>query len=125
VISERECRAIVTERSSGLCEARFDGVCRGVGESKHHRRKEGQGGKWVPSNIVDVCGDGTQGCHGYIEANPVAAKRRGLWIYPTQHPLLTPALIVWRGTTEWCLLDDEGSVQHLSRRAFDRLKAAM
>ena len=123
-MSERECRAIVDERSSRLCEVRFE-VCRGVAESKHHRRKEGQGGKWVPSNIVATCGDGTTGCHGYIEANPVQAKRRGLWLYAGSHPLLTPANLSWRGMTAWWLLDDEGSIQWLSKGAFERVRAAL
>lgn len=124
-MTERTCRAIVDERSSGLCEVRFEQVCRGVSESKHHRRKEGQGGRWVPSNIVGICGDGTTGCHGYIEANPVAAKKRGLWLYHGSHPLLTPAKLTWRGMTGWYLLDDEGSIQFLSRTAFERVSATL
>lgn len=125
MITEKQCRQIVTERSSGLCEIRFDTVCRGVGESKHHRRKVSQGGRWVPSNIVEACGDGTRGCHGYIEANPVTARGRGLWLYSGQHPLLTPVQLTWRGMTGWYVLDDEGSIQHLSRTAFERVKASL
>lgn len=124
-MSESTCRTIVSERSGGLCEVRFEGICRGVAESKHHRRKESQGGKWAASNIVDVCGHGTIGCHGHIEANPVQAKKRGLWLYSGQHPLMTPAMLSWRGTMAWFLLDDEGSITYLSRAAFERVKASL
>jgi len=66
-MNEATCRRIVSQRSRGICErcgrARADG--------KHHRVKRGQLGKWDPSNIVDLCGTGTTGCHGFVE-NPSA-----------------------------------------------------
>lgn len=120
MMSEATCRALVSERSGGMCEMRWEG-CRGVGESMHHRRKRSQGGAWTPANILHACGDGTTGCHGFTEANPVSAKRRGIWLYASQHPLLTPVQMVFRGLTGPYLLDDEGSVQWLSKRALERI----
>lgn len=92
-----------------------------MGESMHHRRKAGQGGLWTAANIVHVCGDGTVGCHGYLEANPATARKRGLWLYTGQLPLVTAANMVFRGLTAWYLLDDEGSITWLSRRGLDRV----
>lgn len=122
-MNEAQCRGIVRERSGGMCEVRVTapGVCRGQGESMHHRRKVSQGGKWVPANIVHACGDGTVGCHGFLEANPAAARRRGLWLFAGQTPVSTPAQIVFRGMPGTYLLDDEGSITWLGTLALDRL----
>lgn len=118
-MSEAQCRKLVAERSGGFCEARLDGknsfACQGVGQSMHHRRKVSQGGKWTPSNIVHVCGNGTMGCHGYIEANPAMARRWHLWLYAGQPPAATPARLCFRGLTSWYLLDDEGGIAWLSK----------
>lgn len=125
-MSEATCRALVAERSSGLCEVRAPGkdalACRGVQESVHHRRKQSQGGPWSAGNCIGACGHGTMGCHGYIEANPVWARRNGLWLYAGQHWLLTPARLSWRGIASWYMLDDEGSITYLSRTAFDKVR---
>jgi hypothetical protein len=121
-MSEATCRAIVSERSKGLCEVRIEGVCRGVGESKHHRRKVSQGGQWLPSNIVDVCGHGTIGCHGHIEKNPATARRLGLWLYTGSLPTSTPVKLYFRGLTGWYLLHDDGSITWLSQQALSELK---
>lgn len=123
-MSEAACRAVVSERSMGLCEVRIDvgGVCRGVAESKHHRRKKGQGGAWTPSNIVDICGHGTIGCHGFIEANPATARRTGLWLYTGSEAHTTPVQISWRGIRGWYLLHDDGSLTWLSETGLARMK---
>lgn len=72
-MNEGSCRRIVAERSGGMCER----CGHTPAESHHHRVKRGQGGKWEPSNIAHLCGDGTRGCHGWIEANPAAAREEG------------------------------------------------
>ena len=108
----------------GLCEVRLDinGVCRGVAESDHHRRKRSQGGLWLPSNIVDVCGHGTIGCHGFLEANPATARRLGLWLYAGSNAIKTPCNISWRGIKGWYLLHDDGSLTWLSEQGLARFK---
>jgi hypothetical protein len=120
-VTEAECRTLVRERSGGMCEARVKDVCKGPGMSMHHRNKAGQGGAWTPANILHLCGDGTTGCHGWIEANPASSRRKGLWLYRGQNPASSPALIVFRGMTGTYLLDDEGSITWLSSRALQRM----
>lgn len=66
---------------------------------------------WVPSNILDVCGDGTTGCHGWIEANPHEAQERGLWLVGSQSPQFSPCIISWRGVMDWYLLADSGGLR--------------
>lgn len=101
----------MAERSSGLCEVVAPGVCRGRAESVHHRRKKGQGGTWDPSNLVAVCGHGTAGCHGHIEANPVWASGQGLWLRAGEDSLTTPARLRWGPVRGWFTLDDEGMLR--------------
>lgn len=124
-MSEVRCRGLVAQRSGGLCEGRLDGkgvyACRGVGESMQHRRKRSQGGLWTPSNILHLCGDGTIGCHGYIEANPATGRRLRMWLFAGMEPLTTPVHMIFRGMRGWYLLDDEGSCQWLSETAQARL----
>lgn len=96
---------------------RLDDICRGPGESMHHRNKVSQGGLWMPSNILHVCGHGTIGCHGFIEANPASSRRKGLWLYRGQDPSRTPAIMVFRGLRATYMLDDLGSITWLSERA--------
>lgn len=125
-MNESLCRKVVAERSGGFCEIRIQrpAVCLGLATSKHHRRKVSQGGLWVPSNILDACGDGTRGCHGWVESEPTKARGLGLWLYAGGHPLVTPVFMTFRGQTDWYLLDDEGSIQWLSRRALERIRSA-
>lgn len=66
---------------------------------------------WVPSNILDVCGDGTRGCHGWIEANPERAQERGLWLVGAESPQFTPLIISWRGIMDWYYLTDTGGLK--------------
>ncbi|WP_280420058.1 HNH endonuclease [Nocardia carnea] len=76
-MSESTGRSIVNERCWGRCER-----CGRPGQTTiHHRRKKGQGGLWAPSNLLALCGHGTAGCHGWVEANPTAAHEAGLWLF--------------------------------------------
>lgn len=74
--TEARGRAAVYERSQGRCEV-ASSVCRGRGESWSHIRSRGQGGTWAPDNGLHACGDGTTGCHGWIEAHPEQARTYG------------------------------------------------
>lgn len=64
-MTEASGRAAVVERSQGRCEAcgaqRADGV--------HHRQPRSAGGTWSPANLLNLCGSGTTGCHGRVEAH--------------------------------------------------------
>jgi hypothetical protein len=83
-MSENHCRDIVAQRSGGQCEAAIDHVCTRTASSMHHRRKAGR--VWAPSNVLHLCGSGTTGCHGWIEAHPEAAHALGLWLWNHEDP---------------------------------------
>jgi hypothetical protein len=108
LIAEDRGRAIVKERADGRCEAAIDYVCYGSHDTTHHRLKKGQGGSWAPSNLLGVCGDGTVGCHGYIEANPSWAMEEGLWVRSTSNPRDVSVHMRWANQKSWWFLDDEG-----------------
>lgn len=102
-MSEQTARAVVYARSQGRCE-----VCAGYSaDSVHHRMKEGR--PWEPANLLHVCGDGTRGCHGWIEAHPTHARALGLWLprgvdYTAWPAWLHPTMW-WRG---WWVPDNTG-----------------
>lgn len=104
--NEAKCRDLTHARSLGFCEIRVPHVCLGRATSKHHRFKPGR--VWLPANVVDACGDGTTGCHGWIEANPTLAHERGLWLFANELPAATPAILTWRGVTDWYQLTNTG-----------------
>lgn len=78
-------------RSGGRCEVRINMVCRGRAWTRHHRLPRGQGGSNDLSNLLHVCGDGTTGCHGYIEHNRTASYEAG-WLV---HMGMDPAQVEW------------------------------
>ena len=43
-------------------------LCGDPSQSAHHIVRKAQGGDDVPENLLAVCGHGTRGCHGLIEA---------------------------------------------------------
>lgn len=81
-MSEGECRRIVMTRA-GLGDpdmARCERCGRHSPLSCQHLIKRSHGGGWDPRNIVVLCGDGTTLCHGWAEAEPIAAQAAG-WAY--------------------------------------------
>ena len=101
---EAKTRALLAERSGGWCEA--SGLVRA--QSVHHRRKRSQGGPWTASNCVHVCGDGTRGCHGWAEANPVQAGADGFSLRNGEDPARTPIVSGLHGHV---LIADDGSIR--------------
>jgi hypothetical protein len=87
-------------------------------ESVHHRI-HGNRSDNRASNRLSTCGDGTTGCHGWIEDHWTEAEVMG-WTVSKHAPgghVDTAALRVWmengpygRG---WYLLDDEGGLDRL------------
>lgn len=57
------------EQRCRLCGERF---YKGMGLSRHHLIPKSQGGDDLEANIIPLCGDGTRGCHGQVEAFPEA-----------------------------------------------------
>lgn len=97
--AETAARRIVAERSHGLCE----GCGRAKATDWSHRKAEGQGGPWCPSNGMHLC----RGCHSWAHANPAAARSVGWHVLSGHNYQTTPALISRRG---WVLLSPAGDI---------------
>lgn len=76
-----------------------------MGQSVHHRRKRSQGGKWTPGNCVHVCGDGVNGCHGFFEHHPNAARAEGFHVRGYENEYEVPVYIFG----ELVFLKDDGT----------------
>lgn len=103
-MNEKTARARVAQRSGGVCE-----VCGSAQATNfHHRQNASQGGKWLPSNGLHLCGSGTTGCHGRVTANPVWARKHG-WSVPSwDDPRKIAIRLFAHGLV---LLDDQGRVE--------------
>lgn len=103
-MNERKARAIVAERSDGICE-----LCsRTRATNWHHRKGKGHGGLWAPSNGLHLCGSGTTGCHGHVTTHPRVSREQG-WVVPSwADPVETP---VWVARHGWVFLDDHGTFE--------------
>src|SRR3954465_5444478 len=82
---------------------------RGGGWGVPHRTGRQMGGTRrkavnLPSNLVTTCGNGTQGCHGWIGAHVAEAHRVGLLGLSGVDPKAGALTTRWGGV----LLDDEG-----------------
>ena len=102
---------LVRERDGWRCAR-----CAGWGPlSTQHRRARGMGGSRLDStndasNLLTLCGDGTQLCHGWVERHPLWAKRHG---WSVSHYGVVPARVpvwTWRG---WVLLVTGGDLEPL------------
>ena len=81
------------------------------GRSGHHRqlrRRADPAVRDLPCNIVELCGSGTTGCHGWVHAHPEEAREYGWLLRSTENPKKTPMLHALYG---WVLLDDQGHVE--------------
>lgn len=110
-VAEEKARHIVRTRANGRCEAAIPNVCFGTHDTTHHRRKRRYADtRWVASNLIAVCGDGTRGCHGYIEAHPAWAMDEGLWLRENDDPREVSVHMRWgqAHAKSWWVLDDEG-----------------
>lgn len=72
--------------------------------SIHHRKPRGMGGSNsmdinIFPNLIVLCGTGTTGCHGWVEANREEAYRDGLLLHGgLSNPILDPAFSEYRGS---------------------------
>lgn len=109
-MTRKQAKDIVRERSAGLCEFRFPGLCLGRGTNIAHIKPEGQGGLYVPSNLVMSCGFGNNhgGCHGWQENNRTEAYERGWLVRSRADHRKQPIRIWYRGEWGAWLLDDKG-----------------
>jgi hypothetical protein len=67
----------------------------------------GSRAEWInlPANLITLCGSGTTGCHGRVEAYPRTARRQGAAVSRYEAPEDVPVW-TWRG---WLLLDNAGN----------------
>lgn len=110
-VPESAGRRIVRERSGGLCELALPDLCMGRAAGAHHRKNRSQGGTWSPSNLLDACGSGTTGCHGWVTTNPTKANELGLALKSYQDPLEVPAMMRWGWQRSRWFLTDDGSLR--------------
>lgn len=61
----------------------------------------------LPSNLLFLCGSGTQGCHGWVESNRTQAYEDGLLVYRGDDPSEIPVVLRYGEV----FLDDVGGVQ--------------
>jgi hypothetical protein len=102
-LSEGAARDLLYLRSERMCER-----C-GLrpATNAHHRRAAGR--VWDVWNLLDLCGSGTTGCHGFVTCGEVALAKRYGWVVRREHdPLWTPALIATRHGLRWCYLTRDG-----------------
>jgi hypothetical protein len=103
-------RQTILDRDNDRCQRCWVHVAASsVGYSLQHRIARGMGGTDDPAinragNGIVLCGSGTTGCHGWVEAHPVEAARAGWsvesWADPTSVPVKTP--------NGWLMLNDRG-----------------
>jgi len=96
----------VHDRDGGKCVMHGDRA-----ETVHHRNHNHSDDR--PSNRVSVCGSGTTGAHGWIEAHPAAAGLESFrgWTVSKHDPRPLTEIPVWMAQGPygegWYLLDDE------------------
>lgn len=89
-------RALVAERAAYACELCGRALVEADGgwvvtHSFHHRQARGMGGSSrpdvnSPANILLLCGTGTTGCHGFVEAHRTSAEAEGWLVRHGQDP---------------------------------------
>jgi hypothetical protein len=99
-------KSTVEQRSGGVCE-----LCGCAPASNiHHRRARGMGGTrravHTASWLLHLCGSGTTGCHGYIEAHPTISYGKGWKLRQHQTPSTAPVELAGK----WVTLTDDGKI---------------
>lgn len=101
---EKKCRQIVSERSDDQCE-----MCGNPGPlEKAHRIARSQGGRWDPSNVLDLC----HFCHHGNHAEPQVAYDHGWHLRGFTEDTTTVRVLIRKGwSVGWALLDDAGGYE--------------
>jgi hypothetical protein len=109
---QRDVRVLVDLRDGQSCR-RCGKSTHDQPSSVHHRIPRGAGGCALvdrASLLVRVCGDGVQGCHGWIESHRADAEVLG-WILPKLNPDIDPENEpIFIHSDGWVLLDDGGGI---------------
>lgn len=109
---EKSCRQIVADRSEGICEK-----CGKSGAlEKAHRIARSQGGRWEPSNVLDLCHDCHHGNHG----SPQSAYDHGWHLRGHVEDTTTMRVLFRKGwRVGWALLDDIGGHEWVDGPTWD------
>lgn len=115
-----EVRQAVYQRAGGRCEVGATLECRarrglfdtGTNRTLHHRRPRRLGGTRAvdihdPANLLAVCGDGTTGCHGFLESHRKLALENG-WLLNSGADPVSRACVLRDGSL--VLLREDGYV---------------
>lgn len=104
-----EFRRRVFERDNGRC-CRCGATAQTLNHRNHHHRDN------RASNAHAACGDGTVGCHGYIEHHRTDAKEWG-WSVHSSAPVDTEKARIWQAAglygRGWYLVDDGFGITYL------------
>lgn len=76
--------------------------------SRHHRKLRSQGGKHLAEVLILLCGSGTTDCHGWVHANPDAAREEGFYVRAWEDCADIPIKHALHG---WCKLNRLGGVE--------------
>lgn len=85
------------------------------GRSGHHRqlrRAADPDVRHSPANIVELCGSGTTGCHGWVHQHVTEAERLGLIVPFGLDPRDVP-VFDWEG--RWLRLNKDGTATPLTQ----------
>lgn len=78
------------------------------GDSIHHREPRSHPFDRLhqPENLLQLCGSGTTGCHGWVHAHPARAYRLGYLVHMGKDPATIP---VYYRTGGWQQLNADGT----------------
>ncbi len=74
----------------GRCQLKIPSVCTQWATNRHHRKLRKHGGTDEPVNLIDLCGSGTTGCHGYVHHNPAISFAKGWLVHSWDDPAEVP-----------------------------------
>jgi hypothetical protein len=106
--SRKTCQ-LVDERDGYCCVRCGKSLYSALAFSRHHRRMRSHSfpGLHLPANVIDVCGSGSEGCHGYIHQHPAESYEKGWLVHSWEdRPETMPVLTANHG---WVLLDNDGN----------------
>lgn len=96
------------------CGTNIHDPARWPGRSGHHRQlRRTADPQWrnSPENIIELCGSGTTGCHGWVHQHVAEAERLGLIVPIGLDPIDVPVLD-WEG--RWIRLNEDGTTTRLT-----------
>lgn len=103
----------LVDTRDGKCCVRCGKYLPGKAGGRHHRKMRSQARKdevHSPANLIDICGTGTTGCHGWIHSHPKEAYEQGFLVRSTFDPEKVPITTYQHGHV---LLTNDGMFRQL------------